>query len=246
MEGECEVPVKKKRKGEGAAHERLKQFTRRGHADSPAATSSSEEGVWSATEASLEGSLQSTPPRSSSDASLSSLSSAVAQSPSANQSKQSTPQSPSTNQSKQSTPQSPSTNQSKQSTPQSSSTTQTKQSTPQSSSTTRTKQYTPQSSSTTLSKQHTPQSPRPGLPQSPLTPLLSGKQYTPLEQQFIALKARHPDAVLFVECGYKYRFFGEDAEVAARVLKIGCFPDHHFKTASIPVHRLHIHLRRSV
>ena len=38
-------------------------------------------------------------------------------------------------------------------------------------------------------------------------------KYTPLEQQFVEIKEKYPDAVLFVECGYKYRFFGEDAEV---------------------------------
>lgn len=38
-------------------------------------------------------------------------------------------------------------------------------------------------------------------------------KYTPLEQQFVTIKDKYPDAVLFVECGYKYRFFGEDAEV---------------------------------
>ena len=70
------------------------------------------------------------------------------------------------------------------------------------------------------------------------------KQYTPLEQQFMAIKAEYADCVLFVECGYKYRFFGEDAKTASKVLNIGCFPDHNFFTASIPVHRLHIHLRR--
>lgn len=78
------------------------------------------------------------------------------------------------------------------------------------------------------------------------TPATAGtsKQYTPLEQQVVAIKAQHPDAVLFVECGYKYRFFGEDAEVASKLLRIGCFPDHNFMTASIPTHRLHVHLRR--
>lgn len=39
-------------------------------------------------------------------------------------------------------------------------------------------------------------------------------KYTPLEQQFIELKEKYPDTLLFVECGYKYRFFGEDAEVS--------------------------------
>lgn len=41
----------------------------------------------------------------------------------------------------------------------------------------------------------------------------SKSTYTPLEQQVIQLKEQHPDALLAVECGYKYRFFGEDAEV---------------------------------
>ncbi len=71
-------------------------------------------------------------------------------------------------------------------------------------------------------------------------------QYTPLELQYLSVKATHPDAILFVECGYKYRFFGEDAEVASRVLKIGCFHAHNFNTASIPVYRLNIHLRRYI
>ena len=74
--------------------------------------------------------------------------------------------------------------------------------------------------------------------------LVATKKYTPLEQQFIDIKAEYPDAVLFVECGYKYRFFGEDAEIASKELKIGCFLVHNFVTASIPVHRLHVHLRR--
>ncbi len=72
----------------------------------------------------------------------------------------------------------------------------------------------------------------------------SSKQYTPLEQQFLHIKAQYPDAILFVECGYRYKFFGEDAEIASKVLSIGCFPDHNFMTASIPTHRLHVHVRR--
>ena len=39
------------------------------------------------------------------------------------------------------------------------------------------------------------------------------KRYTPLEKQFLEVKAHYEDTLLFVECGYKYRFFGGDAEV---------------------------------
>lgn len=38
-------------------------------------------------------------------------------------------------------------------------------------------------------------------------------KYTPLEQQYVTIKEHYPDVVLLVECGYKYRFFGQDAEV---------------------------------
>lgn len=46
--------------------------------------------------------------------------------------------------------------------------------------------------------------------------------YTPLEQQFMEIKEQHKDAILCVECGYKYRFFGEDAEVRYRVNYTPC------------------------
>ena len=35
-------------------------------------------------------------------------------------------------------------------------------------------------------------------------------------------------------------------QIAAEVLKIFCHPDHNFVTASIPVHRLFVHVRRLV
>jgi hypothetical protein len=35
---------------------------------------------------------------------------------------------------------------------------------------------------------------------------------TPLEQQIVALKQRHPGVLLCVEVGYKFKFFGVDAE----------------------------------
>nr|CAB3486220.1 unnamed protein product [Digitaria exilis] len=74
----------------------------------------------------------------------------------------------------------------------------------------------------------------------------SGKGYTPLEQQVVDLKARHPDVLLMVEVGYRFRFFGEDAAVAAAVLGIVAHPDHSFLTASIPTFRLGFHVRRLV
>ncbi|KAJ7384512.1 Mismatch repair protein msh3 [Desmophyllum pertusum] len=70
--------------------------------------------------------------------------------------------------------------------------------------------------------------------------------YTPLEIQFLDVKSKYSDVILFVECGYRYRFFGEDAEVAAKELNIMCHMDHNFNTASIPTHRLHVHVKRLV
>ena len=44
--------------------------------------------------------------------------------------------------------------------------------------------------------------------------------YTPMELQFLEVKAKYPDVILFVECGYRYRFFGEDAEVIFQIFCI--------------------------
>ncbi|KAI3945727.1 hypothetical protein MKW98_023001 [Papaver atlanticum] len=79
------------------------------------------------------------------------------------------------------------------------------------------------------------------------TPQGRGRErYTPLEQQVVELKSQYPDVVLMIEVGYRYRFFGEDAEIAAKVLGIYAHLDHNFLTASVPTFRLHVHVRRLV
>lgn len=47
---------------------------------------------------------------------------------------------------------------------------------------------------------------------------------TPMEVQFLDIKRKHMDTILIVEVGYKFRFFGEDARVAAKELSIVCIP----------------------
>ena len=87
----------------------------------------------------------------------------------------------------------------------------------------------------------------------------SGSKLTPMEKQFLEIKHKYMDTVLVVEVGYKFKFFGEDARIAARELSIVCIPgkmryDEHFSeahldrfaSASIPVHRLHVHVKRLV
>lgn len=82
---------------------------------------------------------------------------------------------------------------------------------------------------------------------------------TPMELQMLEIKRSNPDTLLVIEVGYKYRFFGEDARTAAKELSIVCIPgkfryDEHpseahlnrFASASIPVHRLHVHVKRLV
>ncbi|KAJ6446240.1 formin binding protein (FNB3) [Purpureocillium lavendulum] len=75
---------------------------------------------------------------------------------------------------------------------------------------------------------------------------------TPMEVQFLDIKRKHLDTVLIVEVGYKFRFFGEDARIAAKELSIVCIPgkmrydEHRFASASIPVHRLPVHAKRLV
>ena len=86
-----------------------------------------------------------------------------------------------------------------------------------------------------------------------------GNKLTPMEKQFLEIKRKHLDTILVVEVGYKFKFFGEDARAAAKELSIVCIPgkmryDEHFSeahldrfaSASIPVHRLHVHVKRLV
>lgn len=44
-----------------------------------------------------------------------------------------------------------------------------------------------------------------------------GAKLTPFEDQVVQIKQKHPDKVLLVECGYKYKFLGRDAEIASKV-----------------------------
>ncbi|KAI9772313.1 MAG: Mismatch repair protein msh3 [Geoglossum simile] len=87
----------------------------------------------------------------------------------------------------------------------------------------------------------------------------SRSKLTPMERQFLEIKRNHMDTILVMEVGYKFRFLGEDARIASKVLSIMCIPgkfryDEHpseahidrFASASIPVHRLHVHVKRLV
>lgn len=47
---------------------------------------------------------------------------------------------------------------------------------------------------------------------------------TPLEVQVLDIKRNHMDTLLIVEVGYKFKFFGEDARIAAKELSIVCIP----------------------
>ncbi|KAG0296612.1 Mismatch repair protein msh3 [Linnemannia gamsii] len=88
--------------------------------------------------------------------------------------------------------------------------------------------------------------PAPPPPKSSTSSRSKKSIYTPLEQQYLDIKGQYPDALLCIEVGYKYRFFDKDAEIASRELSIAHFMDRNFYTASIPIHRLDVHVRRLV
>ncbi|KAI9328780.1 DNA mismatch repair protein msh3, partial [Obelidium mucronatum] len=71
-------------------------------------------------------------------------------------------------------------------------------------------------------------------------------KYTPLELQYLEIRKKNPGVVLAVEVGYKYRFFEEDALTAAKELNIVAYMDKNLKGASIPVHRLNVHVSKLV
>lgn len=47
---------------------------------------------------------------------------------------------------------------------------------------------------------------------------------TPMEIQILDIKRKNMDTILIVEVGYKFRFYGEDARIAAKELGIVCIP----------------------
>ena len=49
---------------------------------------------------------------------------------------------------------------------------------------------------------------------------MSASKTTPMMQQYLAIKQKHPDAILFYRMGDFYEMFFEDAQVASRVLEI--------------------------
>lgn len=84
-------------------------------------------------------------------------------------------------------------------------------------------------------------------------------ELTPGEMQYLDIKRKHMDKVIVYQVGYKYMFYGEDARVASKELGLVCIPgkfryDRHpseahygkFASASFPLARLHVHVKRLV
>ncbi|MGA9395199.1 MAG: DNA mismatch repair protein MutS, partial [Azonexus sp.] len=81
------------------------------------------------------------------------------------------------------------------------------------------------------------------------TPDLS--KHTPMMRQYLALKAQHPETLLFYRMGDFYELFYEDAEKASRLLDItlttrGKSADVPIKMAGVPFHSLEPYLARLV
>ncbi len=79
----------------------------------------------------------------------------------------------------------------------------------------------------------------------------SGKKKTPMMEQYLAIKARHKDAVLFFRMGDFYEMFYEDAKIAAEVLGLTLTSRAHGKSADVPLagfphHSLDTYLARMV
>jgi DNA mismatch repair protein MSH3 len=74
----------------------------------------------------------------------------------------------------------------------------------------------------------------------------SKPKYTPLEQQVLKIKKEYPGVCLFVEVGYRFKLYGDDALNASKVLGIIAYSASNFMCASIPTQRLSYHLRRMI
>src|SRR3972149_853768 len=75
--------------------------------------------------------------------------------------------------------------------------------------------------------------------------------HTPVMQQYLRLKAQHPDILLFYRMGDFYELFYEDAEKASRLLDItlttrGASAGEPIKMAGVPYHAVEQYLAKLV
>ncbi len=81
--------------------------------------------------------------------------------------------------------------------------------------------------------------------------LTENSQHTPMMQQYLRIKAQHPDMLLLYRMGDFYELFYEDAEKAARLLDItltqrGASAGEPIKMAGVPYHAIEQYLARLV
>ena len=79
----------------------------------------------------------------------------------------------------------------------------------------------------------------------------AGTKKTPMMEQYLAIKARHQDAVLFFRMGDFYEMFFDDAKIAAEVLGLTLTSRAHGKAADVPLagfphHSLETYLAKMV
>lgn len=93
---------------------------------------------------------------------------------------------------------------------------------------------------------HEPKVPKPKpTKQNPTKP--KPTKLTPLEQEIVRFKQENQDKLMAVQVGYKYKFWGKDAEIVAKIINVMLLKhetDERFNYCSIPDNRLHVHLKR--
>jgi DNA mismatch repair protein MutS len=85
----------------------------------------------------------------------------------------------------------------------------------------------------------------------PVSPAGNLAKHTPMMQQYLSIKARHPDMLVFYRMGDFYELFYDDAERAARLLDItltrrGVSAGEPIKMAGVPHHSVEQYLARLV
>ncbi|KAJ3069096.1 Mismatch repair protein msh3 [Podochytrium sp. JEL0797] len=103
---------------------------------------------------------------------------------------------------------------------------------------------TPKTTKPAVSTPSTPA--RPCADSAPRSTAKSKSKYTPLELQYLDIRKKNPGVLLAVEVGYKFRFFEEDALTASKELNIVAYMDKNLHGASIPTHRLNVHVSKLV
>ncbi|KAJ3432808.1 DNA mismatch repair protein msh3 [Anaeramoeba flamelloides] len=74
----------------------------------------------------------------------------------------------------------------------------------------------------------------------------SKSKYTKLEMQYLEFRDKYPGMILFVQSGYRFLLFDQDAVVVSKILNIQAYKSNNLLNCCFPVQRIYVHIQRVI